>query len=107
MALCRVWYKADKKIFVTHGPDLGLPLIKNPAKYSSMQFEDMDDSLLPQDRKDRDRWRGSKSLGISIDTSIVLRQDLNQQIDAELAEPSPDLKKVIRLQRRLAKRDHD
>jgi hypothetical protein len=89
------------------GKQLVIPLAKNPAKYSGMEYEDMDTSQLPQNRADRDRWRGTKVTGIKIDPSVVLRKDLLKQMDDELAKANPNTVAVLRLQRKLDKREHD
>ena len=111
MTKCRVWYHPDGKISVSY-PDLrpekkpeGLTMdewidrqlnlvpVKAP-QFAGLDFEDMDSSQLPQDRADRDRWRGSKVQGIKISPSVVLRKDLLKQVDDELAKPNPDVVKI-------------
>lgn len=106
MALCRVWYRNDEKVFVSYG-DLDIPLKKNPAKYLGMEYKDMDTSQLPQNREDRDRWRGTKATGIKIDSTVILRKDLLKQLDDELAKTNPNAIKALRLQRKIDKREHD
>lgn len=137
MTRCRVYYRQDGKISVDHAdqrpekapegmtndqwidkqflesgerkPDLHIDSdLANPL----LPNEDVDDSSLPNgndptDKKDRDRWRGTKAAGIRIDNSIVLRKDLAAQLDAELAKPSPNAITAMRLQRRLDRGDHD
>lgn len=128
MALCRIWYRADGRVFIQHidyklkptgmadadfaVEQFAIPRKKNPDKYNTMEFEDVDDSTLPNgvspiSRKDRDRWRGTKATGVKIDNTVVLRKDLEKEMDDELAKPNPDLKKVMQTQRKLDKKEHD
>lgn len=79
--------------------------IKAPP-YSGLDFEDIDISQLPQDRADRDRWRGTKATGIQIDNTVILRQDLEKDIDDELLLINPNMKKIMQLIRKLDKREH-
>lgn len=123
MSKCRVWYRLDGGVSVSH-PDLrpekkpkDLTLeqwidfqldqvaIKAP-QFVGLDYQDMDTSELPQDRTDRDRWRGNKQTGIKIDNSVVLRKDLDKQIDDELAMQNPNIIKIERLRRKLDKREH-
>ncbi len=124
MGKVRIWYHNDEKISVSH-PDKrpekkpkGLSmdewaleqfenvLVKVP-RFQGLDFEDINPSQLPQDRKDRNRWRGTKAQGIKVDSTVVLRQDLLDQLDAELDKPNSDLKKALKLQRRIDKKEHD
>ncbi len=124
MSRCRVWYHPDQKISVSY-PDLrpekkpegltadewidrqlNLVPIKAP-QFAELDFEDIDSSTLPQDRKDRDRWRGNKTTGIKIDNTVVLRKDLLKQLDGELAKSSPNVVKTMRLQRKIDNKEHD
>ncbi len=72
-------------------------------------YDDIDPSTLPP-RKDREKWRGNKTTGLIVDNSIVTdaekRQTLEEDLDAELAKPTPNAVKAIRLQRKLEKRDY-
>ncbi len=126
MSKCRVWYRTDGKISISY-PDLrpekkpehltinewinkqldNVP-IKAP-QFAGLDFEDVDSSKLPQDRKDRDRWRGTKATGIKIDTTVVLRKDIEKQLDAELTKPNPNPNPItaLKLQRKLDKREYD
>jgi hypothetical protein len=107
MALCRVFYRVDGRVFVFYGDDLDLPFRKNPNKYNPMEFKDMDDSQIPQDRLDRDRWRGTKATGIKVDATVILRRDIEEQLDAELAKPVPNSIAALKLQRKLDKKEYD
>ena len=123
MALCRVWYGKGGRVFVQHvdyrrkpddesdaafaAKEFAIALKNNPAKYKPMTFEDVDDSQLPQDRSKRDKWRGSKGNGVHVDDTVILRQDIQEQLDFELAVAEPDVINVIKLQRKLDKREHD
>ena len=124
MGKVRIWYHPTGKVSVSY-PDLrpekkpeGLTLdewidrqlnlipIKAP-QFAQLDFEDTDTSQLPQDRADRDRWRGTKATGIKIDTTVVLRKDLVKQIDDELAKPNPDIITVERTRRKIELNQHD
>lgn len=69
---------------------------------AGLPFEDMLPSELPQDRTDRDKWRGSKGKGIHVDESLVTKQETLAEIqaayDAEDNNPKPDETKLRRLQ---------
>lgn len=124
MSRCRVWYHLDGKISVSY-PDLrkdrqpegmttdewiDYQLEQVPIKapqFAGLDFEDKEVSELPQDRADRDRWRGTKTTGIKINTNIVLREDLFKQIDEELDKSSPSIIMLERLRRKIEKEEHD
>jgi|TARA_Y100000034_G_scaffold126451_1_gene177701 hypothetical protein len=132
MSLCRVWYRADEKIFITHiswnmkpvgqtdqeffDAEMAKILLKNPGKYASMDFEDVDSSTLPEGcvgaghpksvRWKRDKLRGNKAKGIRFDNTIRIRKDVEDELDTELDSPSPDMKKVAKLERKLRKKDY-
>lgn len=76
-------------------------------RLAGLDFEDMDTSQLPQERAKRNKWRGSKGNGVSVDETVVIREDLIKDLDDELEKPNPDLKKAMKLQRKLDKREHD
>lgn len=129
MSKCRVWYHLDGKISVSY-PDLRPEkkpedltfdewlnkqldnvAIKAP-QFQGLDFEDMDNSQLPNganpdDRSDRDRWRGTKATGIKIDNTVILRKDLFKQIDDELAKQNPGIIVIERLRRKLDRKEHD
>ena len=75
---------------------------KNP-ELANLPYDDIDPSTLPQDRKDRDKWRGAKGQGISIDHSLVTKgeqmQALENKLDEELGKNNPDSVKVAKIQR--------
>tara|TARA_Y100000310_G_scaffold6097_1_gene6957 strand:+ start:433 stop:837 length:405 start_codon:yes stop_codon:yes gene_type:complete len=131
MAICRIWYRADEIVFITHYQYQMKPpgqtdqefrdaenakiLLKNPAKYGALDTDDVDDSTLPDccfggtpDRLRglREKLRGTKAAGLRVDNSIRNRQDIVYEIDTELDKPSPDMKKVAKLERKLRKRDY-
>ena len=121
---CRVWYHLDGKISVSY-PDVRAgkklegftmeqwidkqldDVAKKALRFKGLDYEDMDSSQLPVRDENRDRWRGSKTEGIKIASNVVLRQDLMKQVDVELAKPNPDVIILMRLQRKLDKREHD
>jgi hypothetical protein len=108
----RVWYHPDGKISVTHGTVTDDIDRKLRLAFPESEFEDIDDSMLPNsadptNREDRNRWRGAKATGIQVDGSVVLRKDILKQLDDELEKSNPDTIKVIKLQRKLDKREHD
>lgn len=113
---CRVWYKLDGSVSVSH-PDTRSGMKpkdmtmtqwitkqfdtvaeKNP-EFRGLDYDDIDSSMLPVGRVDRDRWRGVKGQGVKIDKTIALRKDITKQLDDELALVAPDPVKVIKLQR--------
>lgn len=115
---CRVWYRADGSVSVSH-PDMRLGLKpkeltmaqwaeqqfnivaeKNP-ELANLDFDDIEQSSLPADKVDRDRWRGVKGQGVMIDKNVILRNDISELLDDELAAIAPDPVKVIKLQRQL------
>ena len=72
-----------------------------------MPYDDIDPNQLPQDRTERNKWRGEKSRGVWIDHSLVSRnekiQELNFELEKELDSDSPNPDRVIKLQRLLEK----
>jgi len=72
-----------------------------------LPYDDLDPSQLPQDRKDRDKWKGEKGRGIWVDTSLVTKsektKELQDELDKELAKNNPSTVKVIKLQRLIEK----
>ena len=123
MNLYRVFYKPDGTVSVLHPA----PKARRPnetdedfldriaqkavvgTELEGLDYDDIEPAELPP-RKDRDKWRGEKGQGVHVDESIVTkaekRQALEDEIDAELAQDVPDLTKVARLQRKLAKKDY-
>ncbi len=86
--------------------------IDNDLTKILLPYDDIDSTALPNganpnNRNDRNRWRGTKVTGVQIDNTVVLRKDLFQQIDDELAKPSPDGIVIERLRRKLEKREHN
>ena len=76
---------------------------------AGLDYEELDPVELP-DRVEREKWRGGKGLGVKIDPAVVTEKDRRLQVeadlDAELASPQPDPVTVIRLKRKLDKRDY-
>jgi hypothetical protein len=121
--LCRVIYKPDETIAVIHPAPkarlkdesdqdflnrIALKTVKG-TELENCPYDDIEKATLP-DRRYRDKWRGSKVTGIKIDHSIVTeaekRQTIEDDIDNELAKSNPDLAKVMKLQRKLDKKDY-
>lgn len=79
---------------------------KNP-ELANLPHDDVDPATLPQDRKDRDKWTGSKGQGVSIDHSKVTKtekiEQLENQLDEELDKSSPNSTKVAKIQRTIEK----
>ena len=72
-------------------------------------YKDMDESQLPTyDTVTRNKWKPKAGGGVEIDHSVVTRpekrQILEDTLDAELDKPSPDIKKAMKLQRKLDKK---
>ena len=78
-------------------------------KLVGLAHDDMDAAALP-DREFRDKWRGEKGQGIRVDMSVVTLADrrkvVEDALDAELVTASPDTVEVVRLQRKLQKKDY-
>ena len=137
MTKCRVYYHQNGKISVDHADQRSAKLPKGmtndewidaqflqsgekkPGLHVDgdlnkplLDYDEIDDSQLPNgnnpmDRKDRDRWRGTKTTGIKIDATVMLRKDLYKQIDDELARATPDMVVVARLEGKLRRNEHD
>jgi hypothetical protein len=73
-------------------------------------YKDIDDFELP-DRAKRNKWRGNKAQGLYIDETVVTedekRQVIENDLDSELEKETPDPVKVVKLQRKLTKREYD
>ncbi len=73
----------------------------------NLPYDDLDPSQLPQDRSQRDKWRGSKGQGVRIDDALVTKneklEELQDRLDTELDKNSPNQTKVIRYQRQIEK----
>src|SRR3989344_3215996 len=73
---------------------------KNP-ELANLPHDDVFPSQLPQDRKDRNKWVGSKGQGIQIDHSLVTKaekiEELENQLDEELNKNNPNSVKVAKL----------
>lgn len=124
MSKVRIWYWPDSKVSISH-PDLRPrkkpenmtmnewidkqlnDVSKKAPQYQGLQYDDVDSSTLPIRNEDRNRWRGSKGQGIRIDGTVVLRQDLLQQIDDELVKAEPSVVEIERLRRKVEKGKHD
>lgn len=137
MTRCRVYYRPDGKVSIDHPDQrpekkpkdmtndewIDAQLIQSGEKKPGLHvggslsspllpFDDTDTSQLPnganpRDRKDRNRWRGTKATGVQIDGTVVLKEDIEQQLDNELAKTTPDLITVERLRRKIEKKEHD
>jgi len=79
---------------------------KNP-ELANLPHDDILSSELPQDRKDRDKWRGSKGQGVWVDHSLVTKgekiEELTQKLDEELDKNNPNSIKIAKLQRLIEK----
>lgn len=121
--LCRIVYRPDGQISVIHPAPkarlkdesdqdfLGRVAIKacKGMELEGCDYDDIDSSTLPS-RQYRDKWRGNKVTGIQIDHSIITevekRQSVEDSLDQELIKSNPDLIKIVRLQRKLEKRNY-
>jgi hypothetical protein len=119
----RVYYKPDGSVVVIHPAPKArrkgesnqdfLDRVATKAAYSAglegLPYDDVDPATLP-DRKDRDKWRGSKAQGLRIDPSVVTlaeqRQAVEYALDAELAKPAPNAVTALKLQRQLDTRNY-
>ncbi len=121
---CRIVYKPDGTVSVIHPVSKARKPKETEAAFlkrvfgkavkgtelEGLPYDDVEPSSLPQDRKDRDKWRGKKGEGIKVDSSIITiaekRQAIENELDAELAKAAPDPVQVIKLERKLQKRDY-
>lgn len=124
--LCRVWYKPDGQVAVTHpAPKARLDgetdqefldrvCVKTAKELGleGLDYDDVEPSTLPN-RKDRDKWRGNKATGLQVDASIITQAERRQAIEAErdaiLDKPvhtNKDLIDIAKLNRKLDKRDY-
>lgn len=82
-------------------------IMEKSPELAALPHDDIDPSQLPQDRKDRNKWTGSKGQGISIDHSKVTKgekiEELTQKLDEELDKNNPNSVKVAKLQRLIEK----
>ena len=84
----RVVYKLDKTIVVIHYAPKS-KLSEQEAFDKAMQgelkglpYEDMDNSLLPQSREDRNAWEGEKGKGVTVNQAKAqqIRNDKEKEI---------------------------
>ncbi|MBI3046558.1 MAG: hypothetical protein HYY86_03435 [Candidatus Harrisonbacteria bacterium] len=79
---------------------------KNPA-LANLPHDDVLPSQLPQDRKDRDKWSGSKGQGVWVDNAKVTKpekiKELQDKLDQELDKTSSNAAKIARIQRKIEK----
>ena len=77
---------------------------KNP-ELAGLPHDDLLPSQLPQDRKDRDKWRGTKGQGISIDYSLVTKGEKMKNLEnlLDIAINNSDTVQVAKLQRLIQK----
>ena len=123
MNKCRVIFKANEEVVVVYPAPKAKREDETEAEFyervmakavagtdlEGLPFDDVNPATLP-DRKHRDKWRGTKAQGLRVDHSVVTQADkrkaLDDEIDAELAEATPDTAKAMRLQRKLDKKDY-
>ncbi len=109
------------KVRVFYRPDGGVSILKAVAdacgglsetecldretqksNLKNLPYDDISEDQLPEDRKDRDKWRGEKGRGISIDKSFVTKsekmRELQDKLNAELDKDNPNSKKIDQLQ---------
>ncbi len=119
MINCRVFYKADGTISVMYpSPSVRIEgeidevfvkrICDKDAKklgFENLPYDDIDKINLPPGRADRDKWRGDKSQGVYVDTTVITenerREAIQVQIDAELDKAVPNAGKILKLQRDL------
>src|SRR3990167_1331990 len=79
---------------------------KNP-ELGNLPHDDILPFQLPQDRKDRDKWTGSKGQGVWIDHTKVTKEekqkDLELLLDTELNKDNSDTVRIAKLQRLMEK----
>ena len=115
---CRVFYRADGTVAVIHPVSKARRAGESEAEFyarvmeeavtgtdlDGLPYDDIDPAALPT-RADREKWRGSKGKGVTIDTSVVTsaerRKAVEDSLDAELAKETPDPVQVIGLRRQL------
>ncbi len=75
-------------------------------------FEDIEKTDLPvYDSATRPKWRKKAGGGVFIDNNVVTtaekKQKIEDDLDAELAKTAPNPIAILRLQRKLDKREYD
>jgi hypothetical protein len=122
MALCRVFYRVDGSVAINHPNPrykmseetdeefldrMASKAVEGDSSLQGLEYEDMDTSQLP-DRSNgkRNKWRGAKGQGVHIDESVITAYDIRQQLDEELDKSSPNPVTILKLQRKLQKRDY-
>lgn len=74
------------------------------AQNACLPSDDVNEASLPS-RATRNKWRGSRAQGITVDAGVVTKAEqiaeAETALDAELARPSPDAVVAARLQRAL------
>lgn len=75
-------------------------LLTHP-KCVGLDYEDMDTSALPSDRKDRAKWRRKVGGGFGVDASVVTPAELREvdkiALQAETDKAMPNLKTALEL----------
>jgi|JI8StandDraft_1071087.scaffolds.fasta_scaffold10925_2 hypothetical protein len=109
----RVFYRPDGSVSITHFVKEACIQTESElqcmnritatlGELSTLPYDDMLPSQLPQSRENRDEWRGSKGAGIWVDEDLVTKQEqidiLQTELDAELEKESPDAGLVLKLQ---------
>jgi hypothetical protein len=99
--LNRVAQKATRDSEIKN-PDGSTTVVPHPLK--GLPFDDMDQAALP-DMATIDKWRGDKTTGLRVDSSVVTlaerRQVVEDALDAEYVKPDLDVETTLRLQRQL------
>ncbi len=114
------------KVRVFYRPDGGVSILKAVAdacgglsetecldretqkgNLKNLPYDDISEDQLPKDRESRDKWRGEKGKGISIDKSLVTKsekiKELQDKLDAELDKNNPNGNKIANLQVKIEK----
>ena len=79
----------------------------HPLMLEGVPYDDLDKSQIPQDRTDRDKWRGAPGQGIWVDHSLVTKrekiEELESKLNEELDKDYPNLRRVAKLERLIDK----
>lgn len=83
--------------------------MKLPQQLASFKYVDVDISELPS-RENREKWRLNSAGKVIIDQTVKTDKELKEQIekdiDDEIANDAPDFKKIVQLQEKLRKRKY-
>lgn len=100
----RIWYRPSGTVAITFHmvksrmtyEEAMLKKISDNPEFASYDYDDVDESMIPQDRKYREAWTGSKGQGIEVD--LVKKAE----IDARPIYTGEQRRRIHRETRRIA-----